>query len=74
MPDYSCLELSDLYDLLAAYTVKYTKMLSAGAINQEDSNSCKYLIDKLQELIESRRSNEDSEPKGYMSGILPSIA
>jgi hypothetical protein len=74
MPDYSCLELSDLYDLLAAYTVKYTKMLSAGAMNQEDSNSCKYLIDKLQILIESRKLNEDSKFEGYMGGISPAIA
>jgi hypothetical protein len=74
MSDYNNLELSDLYDLLAACTVKYTKMLSIGATNQEEFNSCKEMIDKLQILIESRQLNDDFEPDIYLDGLTPAIA
>jgi hypothetical protein len=74
MLDFSFLELPDLFDLLAVNTLKYTKMLSVGATNQEDFISCKDLIEKLQGAIESRQSDDDSEVEGYMDGLTPSLA
>ena len=74
MLNFNFLELHDLYDLLAVNTLKYTKMLSVGATNQEDFISCKDLIEKLQAAIESRQSDEVSEVEGYMDGLTPSLA
>jgi hypothetical protein len=74
MPDFSCLELTDLYDLLAAITLKYTKMLSVGATNEEGFISCKDLIEQLQKTIESRQLDNHSKVEGYMDGLTPSLA
>ena len=74
MPDFSCLDLTDLYDLLAVITLKYTKMLSVGATNQEGFFSCKDLIEQLQKAIESRQSDNDSVAERNMDGLTPSLA
>ena len=74
MPDYNSLELSDLYDQLAAHTVKYTKMLAIGATNQVEFVHTKELIDEIQLEIEKRNLREDTQSDGYVDGLTPAIA
>jgi hypothetical protein len=52
--DFSNLETSDLLDLLAVYTSKYTQQLGDSAIDIEFA-SCREIILQLQTEIEARR-------------------
>ena len=51
MSEYRNLEFSTLVDLLAQYTIKYLKMHSEGA-PQEEFEVCKKAIERLQEEID----------------------
>jgi hypothetical protein len=74
MIDYSSLEVSDLYDLLAIYTVQYTKMISAGATHRREFERTKEMIESFQLEIEKRLAKENSEHAGYIDGYMPAIS
>lgn len=74
MQDLNKLELPEIYDLLAAHTVKYTKMLATGMVSKEEFSSTKEMIEKLQLEIEFRNLNDSTGADGYLEGLTPAIA
>lgn len=74
MTDYSSLELSDVYDLLAIYTVQYSKMISVGATHRKEFEQIREMIEMFQSEIEKRQMREKSQHDGYVDGFMPAIA
>ena len=74
MQDLKELEHSEIYDLLAAHTMKYTKMLLTGMASIEEFSHTKEMIEKLQLEIEFRNLKDESGADGYPEGLTPSIA
>ena len=73
MTNYARFELPELYDLLAAYTVRYTEMLSEGATRRAEFEICKEMIEEFQAEIETRQMKENAG-SGYIDGYMPAIA
>lgn len=67
MHDLSSLELSDLYDLLAAYTSKSSKGLRHKKLTI-DSLRSKEMIKKLHREIQIRDLKADVERDGFING------
>ena len=74
MPNFSSLDLTEMYDLLAIYTKIYTKMLSLNLPPTEQFLHTKSVLDKLQVEIQSRTENTGTESEGFKDGQVPAIA
>ena len=74
MQDLNRLEQSEIYDLLAAHTLKYTKMLLTGMVSKEEFSHTKEMIEKIQLEIEFRNLKDESVADGYPEGLTPAIA
>jgi hypothetical protein len=72
MPNFSSLDLTEMYDLLAIYTKIYTRMLSLNMPPSEQFLQTKKVLDKLQAAIQSR--TDDTESEGFKDGQVPAIA
>jgi hypothetical protein len=59
MDNLQALQLPALVDMLAEYTVSYTKMLSDGA-TEDEFKKCKLMIDAIQLEIETRKNFGDN--------------
>ena len=68
------LEPFELYDLLAAHTSKYTKMLSTGIFNDEDFSHTREMIEKIQAEIHARDPKVNNESDGFLDGLSPAVA
>jgi hypothetical protein len=73
MTNYTSLELPDLYDLLAVYTVRYTEMLSKGTTRPAELEIFREMIEEFQVEIETRQMKENAG-SGYIDGYMPAIA
>ncbi len=72
MHDLDSLELSDLYDLLAAYTTKNNKR-SRGKRNSKDFLQSKEMIKKLQSEIQLRNLKADVNREGFIDGQTKAV-
>ena len=63
MDDLSCIELTDLYDLLAQHTNRYLKMLSDG-VTKREINQYQETIISIQSEIYSRKGQLPRSKKG----------
>jgi hypothetical protein len=68
------LEPFELYDLLAAHTSKYTKMLSTGIFNDEDFSHTREMIEKIQAEIQTRDPKANNETDGFLDGQSTAVA
>jgi hypothetical protein len=74
MSEFSSLELSEVYDLLAAYTTTYTKLISLSTTPSAEFLHTKEIIERLQQEIQQRAVNPKIEPDGPPDGLTPAIA
>ena len=71
MSEYSSLELPEVYDLLAKYTAKYTKLLPLNYWPSPDFLYNREIIERLQEEIQIRTIKDEIEPEGSVEPPTP---
>jgi hypothetical protein len=74
MSEFNVLDLSELYDLLAAYTTTYTKMLALNLPPSPEYLYTKEIIERLQLEIQTRTSNIEVKKDELSDGLMPAIA
>ncbi len=72
--EFSVLELSEVFDLLAAYTTTYTKMLGLNLPPTPEFLYTKEIIERLQQEIQTRTANIDVRNDELSDGLVPVIA
>jgi hypothetical protein len=72
--EFGILALSEVYDLLASYTKTYTKMLTLIKPPSPEFLYTKEIIQRLQQEIQTRTANTETEPEGLSEGLKPAIA
>jgi hypothetical protein len=72
--EFSILALSELYDLLAAYTKTYTKMFTLIKPPSPEFVYTKEIIERLQQEIQTRTVNTEIESDGFSEGLTTAIA
>lgn len=60
MFEFEKLDDAALFDVLAIYTVHYTKMITDGA-PREEAKECRDIIQSLQSEIEGRKKTHDND-------------
>jgi hypothetical protein len=68
MENLQTLEMSELLDMLAEHTIRYSQMMSDGTTNEEYEN-CRTLISAIQEEILRRKKS--FEQNSSASGEIP---
>ncbi len=74
MSEFSVLELSEVFDLLAAYTTTYTKMLALNLPPTPEFIYTKEIIKRLQQEIQTRTANTEINRDELNDGLMPAIA
>lgn len=74
MSEFSVLDLSEVYDLLAAYTTTYTKMLVLNLPPSPEFVYTKEIIERLQQEIQIRTANIEIKNDELSDGLRPAIA
>jgi hypothetical protein len=74
MSEFSILAMSEIYELLAAYTKTYTKMLTLNSPPSPEFVFTKGIIERLQEEIQNRTVNSEIESDGFSEGLTTAIA
>jgi len=72
--EFSILALSEVYDLLAAYTKTYTKMLTLNTPPSPEFVYTKEIIQRLQYEIQTRNINSEIESDRFSEGLTSAIA
>jgi hypothetical protein len=71
MSEFSSLALSEVYDLLAAYTASYTKLLPANYWPSPEFLYNREIIERLQKEIQIRTNKVEIEPEGSVEPSTP---
>ena len=74
MSEFNVLELSEVFDLLAAYTTTYTKMLALNLPPSPEFVYTKEIIERLQQEIQTRTANPEMKSDKSNDGLIPAIA
>jgi hypothetical protein len=72
--EFSILALSEVYELLAAYTKTYTKLITLKTSPSQEFLYTKEIIQRLQQEIQTRTANTENESEGLSEGLTPAIA
>jgi hypothetical protein len=71
MSEFSSLKLPEVYDLLAAYTANYTKLLPLNYWPSPEFLYNREIIERLQEEIQIRSNMAEIEPEGSVEPLTP---
>jgi hypothetical protein len=71
MSEFSSLKLPEVYDLLAAYTANYTKLLPLNYWPSPEFLYNREIIERLQEEIQIRSNMAEIEPEGSVEPPMP---
>ena len=71
MSEFSSLKLPEVYDLLAAYTANYTKLLPQNYWPTPEFLYNREIIERLQQEIQIRSKKADIEPEGSVEPSTP---
>lgn len=74
MSEFGVLELSEVFDLLAAYTTTYTKMLALNLPPSPEFIYTKEIIERLQKEIQTRTANSVMKRDELSDGLMPMMA
>jgi hypothetical protein len=72
--EFSILALSEVYELLAAYTKTYTKLITLNTSPSQEFLYTKEIIQRLQQEIQTRTAHTENEPEGLSEGLTPAVA
>jgi hypothetical protein len=72
--EFSILALSKVYDLLAAYTKTYTKLITLNTSPSPEFLYTKEIIQRLQQEIQTRTANSEIESEEFSEGLKSAIA
>jgi hypothetical protein len=72
--EFSILALSEVCDLLAAYTKTYTKLITLHSTPSPEFLYTKEIIQRLQQEIQTRIANPEIESEGFSEGLRSAIA
>jgi hypothetical protein len=72
--EFSILALSEVYELLAAYTKTYTKLITLNTSPSPEFLYTKEIIQRLQQEIQSRTVIPEIESEGFGEEQIPAIA
>ena len=71
MSEFSSLKLPEVYDLLAAYTANYTKLLPLNYWPSPEFLYNREIIERLQKEIQIRSNMAEIEPEGSVEPTTP---
>ena len=71
MTEFSGLDLPEVYDLLAAYTANYTRLLPSNYWPSPEFLYNREIIERLQKEIQIRTIKDEIEPKGSVEPPTP---
>jgi hypothetical protein len=71
MSEFSSLELPEVYDLLASYTAKYTKLLPSNYWPSREFLHNREIIERLQKEIQTRIMKAEIDTEGYVEPPTP---
>ncbi len=71
MTEFSSLDLPEVYDLLAAYTASYTKLLPSNYWPSPEFLYNREIIERLQKEIQIRTIKDEIEPEGSVEPPTP---
>jgi hypothetical protein len=72
--EFSILALTEVYELLAAYTKTYTKLITLNPSPSPEFLYTKEIIQRLMHEIHTRTANPEIEPEGFSEGLKSVIA
>jgi hypothetical protein len=72
--EFSILAMSEVYELLAAYTKTYTKLITLNTTPSPEFLYTKEIIQRLQQEIQTRTANTEIESEGLSEGLKSAIA
>ena len=71
MSEFSGLDLPEVYDLLAAYTATYTRLLPSNYWPSPEFLYNREIIERLQKEIQTRTIKDEIEPEGSVEPPTP---